>query len=283
MAKVLCIYHGGCADGFCAAWVFRNHSGYKIDDIEFIPAFHGDAPPDCTGKWVYVLDFSYPRDVLLRMNEQAEFMVVLDHHKSAEIDLKDLWFCSFNLEKSGAMMTWDYFSGREDIPWIVRYVEDRDLWRWSLPRSREINACLRSYPMDFETWDRISATHPDTVAIGGDAILRDQSVTISTKVKQSHLVQIPPVDRFWDTHQIHWRVANATTLVSETAGEMAKETGIGCCWFEDQYGDRVYSLRTSSSHNIDCSEIAKFFGGGGHPGAAGFKLKAGTPHPWSTV
>lgn len=282
MSKVICIYHGGCADGFCAAWVFRNHGGYIPEGIEFIPAFYGDPPPDCTGKRVYVLDFSYPRDQLITMSEQADFIKVLDHHKTAEESLRGLDFCVFDMDRSGARMAWDYFVAHEHLPWLVRYVEDRDLWRWALPDSRAINACLRSFPMTFEEWDRINEFSIGLMIAGGEAILRDQQMTVDIKVKQSHLVEIPLND-FPEGCQNRWRCANATTLVSETAGELAKETGIGCCWFEDQYGNRIYSLRTTKEHNIDCSEIARFFGGGGHPGAAGFKVFAGSPHPWSTT
>ncbi|HQI19687.1 MAG TPA: RDD family protein, partial [Leptospiraceae bacterium] len=36
---------------------------------------------------------------------------------------------------------------RNSAPWLVDYTEDRDLWRWSLPRSREITTGLRSHPL----------------------------------------------------------------------------------------------------------------------------------------
>lgn len=35
--KPLVIYHGGCWDGFCAAWLFRK----AFPDAEFFPAQYG--------------------------------------------------------------------------------------------------------------------------------------------------------------------------------------------------------------------------------------------------
>src|SRR2546422_4504114 len=40
-------------------------------------------------------------------------------------------------------------------PWLLQYVQDKDLWAWKLPNSREINAGLNSYPYDFKVWDSL--------------------------------------------------------------------------------------------------------------------------------
>ena len=286
----LVIYHAGCSDGFCAAWLLWR----QFPDAEFLPAHYGDVPPDVTGRIVYIVDFSYPRDVLTDMNAKAEILVVLDHHKSAQQNLDGLPFCRFDMDKSGGRMTWEYIQAAvlnkpvtscgEQPPWLVLYTEDRDLWRFELSESRAVNACMRSHPMEFELWESwLDPEHPDMPPESfydeGRAILRDQAITVRTKVKQSSIETVAK-----GGHVMAWRVCNATTLISETAGELAKGTGIGCCWFERADGSRVYSLRSPKDDeelSVDCSRLARFFGGGGHPGAAGFTLPAGTPHPWN--
>jgi uncharacterized protein len=277
------IYHSGCADGFCAAWLLWR----QFPDAEFVPANYGDTPPDVTGKTCYVVDFSYPRDVLEEMNGKSEMLVVLDHHKTAQAALDGLPYCRFDMKKSGARLTWEYIQTSikqdrvtqcgEQPPWLVAYTEDRDLWKWELDQSREVNACLRSYGFDFEVWNKLHDGYVFDLAMQGAAILRDQALTVKAKAEQAHMVTVAGVDHS------RWKVANATTLISETAGELAKETMVGCCWFEMGDGSRVYSLRTCTESNVDCSAMAKHFGGGGHPGAAGFKLAAGVPHPWATT
>src|SRR3990167_11192571 len=85
--KPLCIYHGNCADGFGAAWVFHSYADREFD---FHAGVYQDAPPDCTGRDVYLVDFSYKRAVVEEIIEVANRVVLIDHHKSALDDLAPL-------------------------------------------------------------------------------------------------------------------------------------------------------------------------------------------------
>jgi oligoribonuclease NrnB/cAMP/cGMP phosphodiesterase (DHH superfamily) len=75
---------------------------------------------------VYILDFSYDEETLRNLYKKVE-VVVLDHHKTAEKDLKDLSFAKFDMNKSGAMMAWEYFHPEKEVPLMIRYIQDRDL------------------------------------------------------------------------------------------------------------------------------------------------------------
>lgn len=52
----VCIYHGGCDDGFGAAYAVWKRWG---DDVEYVEGRYGAAPPDVSGKNVIIVDFSY--------------------------------------------------------------------------------------------------------------------------------------------------------------------------------------------------------------------------------
>jgi nanoRNase/pAp phosphatase (c-di-AMP/oligoRNAs hydrolase) len=143
----------------------------------------------------------------------------------------------------------------------VDYTADRDLWRWALPDSREVNAALRSYPLDFEVWDRLWAEEsPESLKRDGAAILRAEEVTI-----QVHIDRAREID--FDGYKV--LSVNATSLFSEIAGRLSAGRPFGMCWFERD-GVRQYSLR-SRDDGVDVSEIAKAHGGGGHAKAAGFE------------
>lgn len=259
-------------------------------EAEFIAANYGEAPPSqdqIIGRHVYILDFSYPRDILESIYGLSQSLVVLDHHKTAQKDLEGLPYCVFDMGKSGARLTHEYIDSKIDgvngvgtAPhWLVSYTEDRDLWKWELEDSKAINEALRSYPLDFDVWDDIAKADPDELVVEGKAILRAMQQIVDAKVTQSHLVEVPvpsgfDLDKCWWTK---WKVANATTLMSETAGALADETGVGCCWFEFPDGKRLYSLRAVKDSNVDVSVLAKAFGGGGHAKAAGFQAMI---HPW---
>lgn len=255
----LVIYHAGCWDGFCAAWVFRNH---KDKDAEFVPARYGDARPRCADRDVYVLDFSYNAANLQSMADEACSILVLDHHKTAEADLKGLDFCVFDTNKSGARLTWEYFCGDAKSPWLVDYTEDRDLWRHALLATKEVNAALRSYQLDFDVWDALSTQSPADLAREGAAIMREQQKVVDSAVRNAGEDDI-------GGHRVP--VVNATYMVSEIGHALCQGKPFSATYFVDKDGRKVYSLR-STDEGLDVSAIAKQYGGGGHRNAAGFKL-----------
>ena len=152
--KKLCIYHGNCADGFGAAWVVRKALGE--DNVEFYPGKHGEGPPDCSGRDVIIVDFSYKRPMMMRIAEEANSILVIDHHKTAAeslVDLPDNVRCYFDMDHSGAMLTWLYYFPNEEPPKLLKHIEDRDLWQFKLHGTREIQAALFSYPYEFDIWE----------------------------------------------------------------------------------------------------------------------------------
>jgi len=269
----LVLYHADCNDGFCAAWVARQ----AMPDAEFMPVQYGQEPPPTAGRRVYVLDFSYPRETMLAIAKDAEFLFIGDHHKTANDALMgfalQVWddfqktvFVHFDMEKSGGRLAWEHFFPGQRSPWLVDYTEDRDLWRWKLPNSKEVNAVLSSYPRDFSVWDRFAVDGGDNtpsldLVHQGGAILRYQQQVVDSLCSKASEIEL-------DGHKV--LCVNATTMISEVAGKLAEGRPFGVTWFEDANGNRIYSLR-SRDGGVDVSEIAKKHGGGGHRNAAGFK------------
>lgn len=95
---------------------------------------------------------------------------MIDHHKTAHEDLAGLPFAEFDLEHSGAYLTWRHFFG-EPVPKFIRYLEERDLWRFNLPDSKGVSQELRAYPFDFEVWRTLCSN-------GGVAKLRREGPVI---------------------------------------------------------------------------------------------------------
>lgn len=254
--RPLVIYHANCWDGFCAAWVARKALG----DIEAYPAHYGQTPPDVAGRVVYMLDFSYPRDVMERLLTVARRTVVLAW----------LWFWDHHLSHSD--QTPGVTVSRDRAPWLVDYTEDRDLWRHALPQTQEVNAALRSYPLDFDVWDRLADRDPiSTLAYEGAAIRRRERQIVQDHVRNARMESFALlVGGPASAEYMHVPVVNATTLFSEIAGELAKGHAFAACYFDRQDGKRQWSLR-SAPDGVDVSEIARAHGGGGHRHAAGFE------------
>lgn len=271
MNDQLIIYHGNCADGFGAAWAARQ----QYPDAEFYAGKYQEQPPDVTDKYVYMLDFSYKRDVIRQMAKQAKQIIIIDHHKSAEQDLRidpnDLIpgvEVFFDMNKSGAILSWEFFNINKPIPELIKYIQDRDLWRHELPNTHEVSAALFSYPYDFEVWTGLM-TRPNSIAAlveEGRGILRKQKKDLEELLPQTKRPM------FIGGYSVYG--ANLPYQFSSEAGHiLAEGMPFGATYFDTPEG-RQFSLR-SREDGIDVSEVAKQYGGGGHKHAAGFKVSRG--------
>jgi len=264
MNKRIVVYHSHCLDGFTAAWATWLKFG--DEDTEYLPASYGDVVPDVSGREVYVVDFSYPRDVMLAMEKSAASLSVLDHHKAAREALDGLPFALFDMERSGAGITWDVLHPGKERPWLVSYVEDRDIWRWALPQSKEANSWVGACRRDsFEDWDRLSATPFEKVVEKGEAVLAYIDRYVSEMAEQARTVEVAGQNV---------PMVNAPYIcISELVGKLAESAPFAVGWFQRSDGLYAYSLRSRGPEGVDVSEIAKRYGGGGHRNAAGFTLK----------
>ena len=257
------LYHRDCADGFGAAWAAYQELGYA--GVRYHSCSYGEPPPEMEpGGAVYILDFSFSRNVMLELMERHEIFLI-DHHETAEEEIGDLPGCNFDTSHSGAVLAWRWFHEEPEmpeIPEILLYVEDRDLWKWELPDSREVSAALESYPKDFRVWDQLDAGKP---AREGKAILRHNRLQVERIVRHSG----------WRTIG-DWTVpvVNTPLLASEACEALLKRfpNAPFAAAYHDREDRRKWSLR--SGEEFDVSEVARSLGGGGRPHAAGF-LTAG--------
>jgi len=273
MPKKLVIYHANCVDGFTSAWVAKNalFPGYGPEStppetlglIEFVAAHYKQPPPDVTDKSVYICDFSYPREILLSMQAKADSLVVLDHHKSAQDALQGLDCCVFDMHRSGAALTWDYFYGENsERHWLVNYVQDRDLWTWKLPDSQLISDAIGCRPFNFEAWDKMAVSSPEQLALEGRSIAAYKANQIKLHTLQAYITKLDGVEV---------PAVNATSLNSELANALSAGYPFAVAW--SYLGEGLYHYSLRNNGQCDVAKIAEKFGGGGHAAAAGFTSK----------
>jgi uncharacterized protein len=255
----LVIYHAECSDGFGAAW-----SAWKLlgSRATYVPAFFGEPPPDVRGKRVVCLDFSYDNATTKRLIQEAESFLVIDHHKSAMIMLHDVPEARFDMTKSGAMLGWEFFHPGKEAPKFIKYIQDRDLWQFELPYSKEFSAAFDMVPFEFEDYDSYcdDSTFDDAVKRGSYILPYRRSAV----AKMAHLADKRSIRGY------EAAVINSSQWISEIGDHLGKQSPIAVIWwFNHKEKNYKISLRTSDD-NIDVSEIAKTFGGGGHRTAAGF-------------
>ena len=275
-------YHNKCTDGWAAAYVAHQ----KYPTAALFPLNYGMLPEQlervfdrAEGKNVLMVDFSLAtRELNDRLNQAAKSLLILDHHKSAQAILEGATYATFDMNRSGAGLAWDYLFGRDSSyaeflptdpafnlrPWWVNYVEDYDIWTKKLPRIEEIAAYLHSSEKTIEAWDAIAQLTPTEAARFGIGCW--QQIQYQTR----HLVSMANYGQGWG---LSIGIVNAPFFCSsEVAGELAKTNDVGITWYLRQDG-RV-SLSFRSKDEIDVSKIAAKFGGGGHKHSAGAEVEA---------
>lgn len=272
------IYHSRCPDGIMAAWCF-----HELSDVEFFPASYGWEPPDVTGKDVYIVDFSYPREVLETMKTQAKSLIVLDHHKTSEVALKGLDYCVFDMSRSGAQITWDYLNPEKSRPPVIDYVGDRDLWTWALPESKNVNTYLSAIVFDpRQPLEKVFERLNYLVANWDLGLISDNGVILSN-LTESYVAQLA-VNTF--SGDVDYTVNNevrtqnlivcvCSILQSDVGNYLATkhQKPVLLMWLKNTSSEgEVWgcSLRNYDQSPIDLSEIATSYGGGGHRNACGF-------------
>lgn len=306
MNQTLVLYHGGCRDGFCAAWVVNKYmeaTGFPLKKVvEYIPVYHGQEPPDVKGKDVIIVDFCYPLETMKQIGRDAKSVIWIDHHKTAEPVYNDISISSphnmyqavvFRNDKSGAGLAWDYFFGDRswdssekatNRPWLVNYVEDRDLWNKKLEATDEVNAYVSCLEFNFDVWDRASAETVGWAANAGKIAQMKTEQYVREVCKNMYIRDINGTndrDVFghvlaFDTRILYPEIPTVNICqvdCSEVLHELCKlypDSLFSLYWFRRHDGLYQYGIR--SIGDFDCSTVAKLFGGGGHKNAAGFQL-----------
>jgi len=256
--KSIILYHGQCTDGFGSA--FAAWKKFK-DEAEYYPCVYGQPLPEVpAGSDVYMIDFSVGREEMLSLLSHCDGnLTVLDHHKSAEENLRGLEsFCTFDMNRSGAMMAWNHFHPGVEPLQLIKYIQDRDLWTKKLAYTEEVHAALSSYPQDFNVWDEF---YLDNMIKEGKALIRYRKQLVSIICDKSEICEL-------DGHSV--ALVNATSHWSECGEELLKrypKCDYAATWYLDGTAQK-WSLR--SLPGFDVSVIAKKRGGGGHACASGY-------------
>lgn len=267
-------YHANCNDGLVAAVIVHQLSKGWRQPPTFTAVQYGQDPPPCTDDdMVLIVDFSYKKEVLDMLTDRGVAWFVIDHHKTAAEELRSFTrdYVWFEQEYSGAHMTWSYINPEDPHPKLVQYVQDRDLWRFDLPDSQPINAVLRTQPKHFSVWEELMLeleirTYRKEMAKTGQILLNAQNDIVSSIAWKAVPILLAgePV----------WAV-NASVYFSEIAHSIAERRApegcvCGAVYFLRDDGKMQFSLR--SMDGVDCSHIARHYGGGGHAQACGFEI-----------
>ena len=278
LKNTVVLYHGHCPDGFASSYV----AWKKFGDTASYIAVHHDFPPPAglEGKEIYMIDFSYKKEMLLEIEKNAKSFVVLDHHKTAEEAVKAVKVHRFAKDMSGCGLAWEYFFPDMPMPKLVSYVQEGDLNRSGLLHTHEILKMIYAAPFTFQAFAKLELeledkkTFKKCIEIGTyysqyfkrtAEILAEDAELVSFEGHQVYAVNVPRIfkhevaQQLWQKHGHHFAIV----------------------WYETVNGAKSVSMR--SDGDVDVSALAQKYGGGGHLAASAFRVKAGESLPFKTV
>lgn len=298
----LIIAHGGnCNDGFMAAFLMKGYISGRFPNSPCEVAFtnYGKTMPDVTGKTVFIVDFSYPKEILDEARKKAVHITMLDHHESAakmwggyqKFELEpsnDMCGLSVNLreDQSGAMLALNYvIEASPDLnTWkcarlldIVKRIDDRDRWVFSYPDTNAYTEVLASVPQTFEAWSDLIFFEPNACFQERltKAIIQceKQELTCQRIAEKAFLIEfagytIPCVNTGKDFAS---RVGEI--LCEAKVRDEEKKAYPFSMSFVVTESEVLCSLRSRNPSGENVEEVAKRYGGGGHVHAAGLRLR----------
>jgi oligoribonuclease NrnB/cAMP/cGMP phosphodiesterase (DHH superfamily) len=281
LKNIVVIYHDQCRDGFGSAYAAWKKFG---DTASYIPRKTQQPVPDgLVDKELYILDYSYGKEDLDRLVETNRSVLVIDHHESARAAVTAFPDNIFDINRSGAVLSWQYFHPGTEVPPLLLYVEDHDIWNFALPHHREFNAALGEYSQDFETWDQLNKNFTDKDLF--DSFIRHGAIIAGFEDKLIRKIFAFRERAEFEGHEIY--VLNAERVYRSILGHMLatrnEEEGraaMGIVYY--RYDGMVHcSLRSNGDCNV--AEIAQKYGGGGHKNAASLRVATFNDLPFRFV
>ena len=270
-----CFYHTDL-DGKCSAAIVYKYykENHKIEP-ECIPInYNMDFPFESIkyNELVIIVDFSLQKegefDKLLDITKN---IVWIDHHKTAIEKHKNMENLNGirSVKKAGCELTWDYYYPDKICPEVVRLLGDYDTWTFKY--GEETN--------HFQQGIRIHPNHPQYFR--WSAWFENKHDEVNDIVENGRIV-ILYRDNYYKGLIISWSfmtefegykaiACNAGSVSAQMFESVTENYDIMLPFVFDgnQWIVSIYTKRD----DIDVSEIAKKYKGGGHRKAAGFECK----------
>lgn len=284
----ICFYHSADFDGLCSGAIVKHF----VSDVELVGYDYGQDFPweKIQGRKVYMVDVSLPPEDMQRICDESEMFIWIDHHKTAiEAAMEHgvgplIRWCRVEdpggRKISACELCWEYFGTDQGdappdkclpIPLAVHLLGRYDVWdHEGEPRAMAFQYGARAKitgGVDDAQWAELLAQGTNPLAL---SILREGRSLLEYQRNEDA------------------KVARTCCFDAELDGLKILACNRGLCnsslfdavWDPEKYhamspfylnkrGQWKVSLYTTRD-DVDCSEIAKRHGGGGHQKAAGF-------------
>ena len=279
MKSTVVFYHSSCPDGFGAAWAAWRKLG---NGAQYVPISASQTPDQLEGmrlegRKIYFLDVCAPAATLKKLAAGNRSVTVIDHHRTNGDRGAYVTDFIFDVGHSGAVLAWKYFHPKVKVPWLLKYIEDYDLWKFSLPHAKEMIPAIHMRPQSFPAWNGMQKEleRPSERAryySEGKLLFGYQEGVIRELADKADLVE-------FGGKKVYAINSSAKDLIDRIAHALySKRPPFSVVWHESE-GKLKVSLRSDGGYDV--SKLAtKFPGGGGHKVSAGFTVPIKAKFPW---
>lgn len=277
--EIVIIYHGGCPDGFGGAYAAWKKFG---DEAEYIPASYGEPVVEgLEGREVYLIDFCYEdAEEIATLMRTTKKLVVLDHHQSNRPFAESVPEHIYEENSSGATIAWGYFHPEKPMPNLMRYLEDGDLYRYSLTETRDIFSYLMVLPFEFGAWDTL-AKELDDDSLRAEILKKSHAYT-----EMLEALAVSSVERakkvLFEGYEIYFATTHPNITIKSRVGYLLYKKFPPFALVVSAHPDG-FGVSIRGNGSVDVSKIAAKYGGGGHPDSSGFFIPNGEKMPWALV
>ena len=273
------IFHHNDADGRCAAAIAIRYAmtgTVSFKDTELIEMDYKDSvdierikPKED----IIIVDFSFKPEIMNKVLEKTDNIFWLDHHETA-FKYEPLYSKSIlglrSEAFSGCELAWQYFCGDKQMPRSVELIGDYD--KWALKFQPECFEFYEGLKMEDTSpnsslWDRLLESIQQDAKDGWfDSILHQGRSAI--KYRDNYCEKMCHdfgYETELDGHKAF--ACNIYQFGSKGFGERMNQYPFCIAY---AYDGRRWTVSLYSINGVKVNEICAKYGGGGHPGAAGF-------------
>ena len=283
--NVFVFYHGVDFDGHCSAAQIAIR--YIRENVILIPLDHG--PKFDINKYnidfdhdiIYIVDFSFDPETMLYLKNRGTDVVWIDHHISAiNLSIKHGYDTMFGIRDNthAACELVHYYFHNSYCPnhGAIYYLGRYDVWDTSVKDIYKYQYGLKSkYDLstfDYKFWSNLfAADYIDQTQT--ESIIRDGAI-IETYIEQYNYSVCKTISYVINFEGLKCICASTSVTSSKFFDGIyneAEHDAMIVYKYEPSIKKWKVSIYSTKS-DLNVSEIAKKYGGGGHAGASGFIL-----------
>lgn len=261
----------------------------------------------------YFLDFVGPKGFATKLSQQSLCeVIVFDHRKSAipQVNSSEDLRVTFNvnLNKSSSVAVYEYFSDkllnmmmpldveaanllnfedRNHVETVLKYIEDADLRRWSLPEIKAFRIGLDEWRSKFNCiinpnmFEQLLGISPSDLVAKGNLCISSRQTAANKLLDKTFKVRL---GRGFYGECLGVRADGNSDLSDEIGKQLSLKSAtaglrpIGAVIFMQRRNLKM-CLR-STDNATDTSEVAKAYGGGGCPSSSSFIIRMDEYNLW---